>query len=93
MASPTTSGIPASPTFVLSPNPAGPPPGALSHDDRGPMLVGVAWFLVVAPALVMGLRLYCKMIGSRRLWWDDYILIASWVRRMAGPQALERGRS
>jgi len=45
------------------------------------MLLGVGWMFVTVSAIIMALRIYCKLIGSRRLWWDDYVLIASWVSR------------
>ncbi|KAK4154919.1 hypothetical protein C8A00DRAFT_13996 [Chaetomidium leptoderma] len=49
----------------------------LPHDDRGPMLIGVSWGLAVVAAAFLALRVYCKHITKRRLWWDDWILIAS----------------
>ena len=51
----------------------------LSHDDRGPVLLGVSWGLTGLATVFLALRLYCKHLSRRRLWWDDYILIASWV--------------
>ncbi|KAK4444825.1 hypothetical protein QBC34DRAFT_498002 [Podospora aff. communis PSN243] len=64
----------------------GPPPqltpeelAALPHDDRGPALVATSWSLTCLAAIFLGLRVYCKMIRHRFLWWDDWILIAAWV--------------
>ncbi len=51
----------------------------LPHDDRGPTLCGVSWLLTVLASGFLTLRIYCKFIGRRTLWWDDWILIASWV--------------
>jgi len=51
----------------------------LPHDDRGPELLGVSWGLTGLATLFLTLRLYCKYSSRRRLWWDDYILIAAWV--------------
>ncbi|KAK0639067.1 hypothetical protein B0T16DRAFT_236397 [Cercophora newfieldiana] len=64
---------------------AAPPPMPFTpeqlaqHDDRGPALVATSWTLTCFASVFLGLRVYCKIIGHRRLWWDDWILIAAWV--------------
>ncbi|KAK3997842.1 hypothetical protein QBC44DRAFT_376303 [Cladorrhinum sp. PSN332] len=50
----------------------GPPP------DLGPSTAVIIWTLLATSSIFLTLRLYCKMWRSRGLWWDDYILIASW---------------
>jgi hypothetical protein len=52
----------------------------LSHEDYGPQLNFTIWFLVGLSSLFLGVRIYCKALRNRGLWWDDHILIASWVR-------------
>lgn len=37
------------------------------------------WTLFLAATAFLGLRLWCKIDRKHGLWWDDYILIASWV--------------
>ena len=49
------------------------------HDHAGPRLIAAMWPLLALAALFLGLRLYCKISRHNRLWWDDYMLIASWV--------------
>ncbi|KAL2138155.1 hypothetical protein VTI28DRAFT_7379 [Corynascus sepedonium] len=51
----------------------------LDHKDLGPQLNLVFWLLTTLATLFLTLRLYCKYHRGRRLWWDDYFLIASWV--------------
>ncbi|KAK3342086.1 putative integral membrane protein [Lasiosphaeria hispida] len=51
----------------------------LPHDDLGPELNAVFWLLTVLSLGFLSLRIYCKLARGRRLWWDDYLLIASWV--------------
>lgn len=51
----------------------------LPHDDLGPLLNTVFWTLTSLAFVFMTLRLYCKYLRGRRLWWDDYVLIASWI--------------
>ena len=68
----------------LPPPPPGflPPPevlAALPHDNGGPMLVVVIWVLSGLALLFLSLRIYCKFLRHSGLWWDDYVLIASWV--------------
>jgi hypothetical protein len=49
-------------------------------EDLGSVVDIANWLLVGVSGLFMGLRLYCKTIQHRGIWWDDHILIASWVR-------------
>jgi hypothetical protein len=53
----------------------------LATDSMGPMLNGLDWFWVSLSASFLALRLYCKRANNDRLWWDDYLLIFSWVSR------------
>ncbi|KAK4213408.1 hypothetical protein QBC37DRAFT_423055 [Rhypophila decipiens] len=55
----------------------------LPHDDRGPAILVSHWILTAAATLFLGLRVYCKRSTSRQLWWDDWILIASWLTIIA----------
>jgi hypothetical protein len=49
-------------------------------DDLGPSTRAAVWVLTALPSIFLVLRVYCKCRQSRGLWWDDYVLIASWVR-------------
>lgn len=40
---------------------------------------GGIWTLFVAASAFLGLRLWCKVSRRAAIWWDDYMLIASWV--------------
>ncbi|KAK4149827.1 hypothetical protein C8A00DRAFT_37577 [Chaetomidium leptoderma] len=52
----------------------------IGHEDHGPYLLRVVWALAGLSSLFLGLRLYCKLSRRlRRLWWDDYVLLASWI--------------
>lgn len=52
----------------------------LSHEDLGPQLNLIFWLLTGLAFVFLVLRLYCKFHRGRKLWWDDHLLIASWVR-------------
>ncbi|KAG9197370.1 hypothetical protein G6514_001632 [Epicoccum nigrum] len=46
--------------------------------DNGPVIVGVTWWLTFFSGGFLGLRIYAKVTRRQGLWWDDWILIASW---------------
>ncbi|KAK4226274.1 hypothetical protein QBC38DRAFT_500481 [Podospora fimiseda] len=50
----------------------GPPP------DLGPSTAVIIWTLLAISSIFVTLRIYCKIWRSRGLWWDDWVLIASW---------------
>jgi hypothetical protein len=37
------------------------------------------WVLDGISGVFLCLRIYCKLLQRRRLWWDDHFLVASWV--------------
>jgi hypothetical protein len=51
----------------------------LPHDNRTPQFLASIWSLAGVASAFLCLRIYCRMLKSRQLWWDDAILIASWV--------------
>jgi hypothetical protein len=52
---------------------------ALPHDNAGPKLFASIWTLGFIATVFLGLRVYCRLLRRQHLWWDDVILIASWV--------------
>ncbi|KAK2045738.1 hypothetical protein LZ31DRAFT_583897 [Colletotrichum somersetense] len=48
-------------------------------EDNGPTVLAVIWSQAGLSAFFLSLRLYCKFRKRSGLWWDDYVLIASWV--------------
>ena len=51
----------------------------LGQVDHGPKLNYAVWILAAVSTLFLSLRVYCKLWRNRLLWWDDYVLIMSWV--------------
>ena len=49
------------------------------HSSRGPMLLSAQWSLASFAAAFLALRIYAKISFKRGLWWDDWLLIASWI--------------
>lgn len=47
------------------------------------MVLGVCWGLTGLSALFLGLRLYVKSTAHRKLYWDDFLLVASWSMLVA----------
>ncbi len=52
--------------------------------DRGMETVTVVWVLFAMATIFLALRIYCKAKIARGMWWDDYVLILSWVREQTG---------
>ncbi|KAL2194023.1 hypothetical protein P885DRAFT_43908 [Corynascus similis CBS 632.67] len=47
--------------------------------DFGPQINFTIWLLTALSSAFLALRVYCKFKRHRGLWWDDYLLIGSWV--------------
>jgi len=54
---------------------------ALPHDDQGSQLNFTIWLLAALSCGFLSLRIYCKFLRGRGLWWDDYVLCAAWVSK------------
>ncbi|KAK3388825.1 hypothetical protein B0T20DRAFT_86409 [Sordaria brevicollis] len=52
---------------------------APSTNPQGAALLAIFWTLQAICTVFVGLRLYCKIIRGRNLWWDDHLLIISYV--------------
>ncbi len=51
------------------------------QEDRGAVIITTTWALTGVATQYLCLRLYCKFSRARSLWWDDFILVISWVGR------------
>ncbi|KAK4196750.1 hypothetical protein QBC40DRAFT_233635 [Triangularia verruculosa] len=64
------------------------PPAATTpkqrFDDYSPILNFAIWVLAGYATIFISLRLWGKYHRGRRLWWDDYILVASWMALILG---------
>jgi hypothetical protein len=47
---------------------------------KGLVVVGVIWGQIVLSAIFIGLRFYTRQFIKATLGWDDYTLMATWVR-------------
>lgn len=43
------------------------------------------WTLFAGASVFLGLRIWCKYTRRNGLWYDDYVLILSWVSTSVGP--------
>ena len=59
--------------------PGSGPPSMGPVEDIGPSLRAVVWVLTALPVAFLALRIYCKWLQLRGLWWDDWVLIGAWV--------------
>jgi len=55
------------------------PQPELPHNDFIKELNFTIWTLIVSSGGFLGLRIYCKLYRQRGLWWDDHVLIASYL--------------
>ncbi|KAK4148684.1 hypothetical protein C8A00DRAFT_47524 [Chaetomidium leptoderma] len=51
--------------------------------DFGPQINFTLWLLTALSSAFLALRVYCKFLRHRGLWWDDYLLIGSWLALVA----------
>lgn len=49
--------------------------------DPSPTVNAATWTMCAVATIFLGLRIYCKQIKARGMWWDDYLLIVAWVSR------------
>ncbi|KAK4141850.1 uncharacterized protein C8A04DRAFT_30542 [Dichotomopilus funicola] len=49
------------------------------HSSRANMLLSAQWSLVSFAAAFLALRIHVKISFKKGLWWDDWLLIASWI--------------
>ncbi|KAK3312689.1 hypothetical protein B0H66DRAFT_643870 [Apodospora peruviana] len=63
--------------FSSMPEPSTPRPAAVESNGRIMIIAG--WLLTSVSGLFLALRLYCKFLKKRGLWWDDHVLIAAWA--------------
>ncbi|KAI6778193.1 uncharacterized protein J7T54_000002 [Emericellopsis cladophorae] len=50
-----------------------------SLPDNGPTVSAAVWSVFAVATAFLGLRVFCKLRSHHGLWWDDHVLIASWV--------------
>lgn len=58
----------------------------MDEDDRGPNILVTNWMLAGLSGLFLAVRLACKLRATRQLWWDDYVLVVSWVSAPVKPK-------
>ncbi|KAK2029045.1 hypothetical protein LX32DRAFT_673121 [Colletotrichum zoysiae] len=51
----------------------------MADDDRVTRLLASTWTLVGTSAILLFLRIHCKIWRGRGLWWDDHLLIVAWT--------------
>ena len=52
---------------------------AAAYNEGGTRLVASIWMLSAVALFFLIFRCYCKHLIHRGLWWDDWVLIVSWV--------------
>lgn len=52
-------------------------------NDPAPVVISAMWSMLAVSTAFLVLRVYCRAFRVRAMWWDDYLLIAGWVRFIA----------
>ncbi|OGM46628.1 hypothetical protein ABOM_004648 [Aspergillus bombycis] len=60
-------------------------------DDQGPTILAVCWILVLIPALIVALRMYCKVMLNRGFGWDDLVICLALVLLLVYTALTTRG--
>jgi hypothetical protein len=50
-------------------------------DSKGLLVLIVAWGAQIIATPFIALRVYSRVKRGVQLWWDDHLIILSWVRR------------
>lgn len=60
----------------------------LATNPHGIIALSVIWVMTALSGLFLSLRLYSKVSRRRRMWWDDYLIVVSWVWSSRGAEML-----
>ncbi|KAF2149765.1 hypothetical protein K461DRAFT_323301 [Myriangium duriaei CBS 260.36] len=55
------------------------PPKGSANDNLGPQMMCTIWILLAISTLVVFARVFVKLRTTRRLWWDDHLLILAMI--------------
>lgn len=47
-----------------------------------PLIVGINLFLTIIATLAIILRVISRKLADAGFWWDDWLALAAWVRRI-----------
>ena len=54
----------------------------IAAKDPTVVVVASVWSMLLLSTIFLVLRVYCRAFRLRKLWYDDYLLIAGWVREI-----------
>ncbi|EEY17126.1 conserved hypothetical protein [Verticillium alfalfae VaMs.102] len=57
-------------------------------NDPAPTVVASIWVMMAFATIFLLLRIYCKAVRTRGMWWDDYIMLFAWFFLMAATAVL-----
>jgi hypothetical protein len=49
-------------------------------NDPATVVISAMWSMLAVSSVFLAMRVYCRAFRTRAMWWDDYLLIAGWVR-------------
>ncbi|PNH48092.1 hypothetical protein VD0004_g413 [Verticillium dahliae] len=57
-------------------------------NDPAPTVVASIWVMMAFATIFLLLRIYCKAVRTRGMWWDDYIMLFAWFFLIAATAVL-----
>src|SRR4051812_9690643 len=58
----------------------------IENDPQG-TVIAICWGLCALTTIALWLRIYCRVVYLRCIWWDDYLMVIGWVRGSTVPIA------
>lgn len=52
---------------------------AMSHENRGPQVMGIASSFLALTTIAIALRCYCRALVAKCFGLDDWLAVAAWV--------------
>lgn len=61
-----------------------------SPDQSAAIVDSAVWTMLMVATSFLALRVYCRAVRARQLWWDDYILTVGWMFMVVASSILTR---
>ncbi|EMD67599.1 hypothetical protein COCSADRAFT_197370 [Bipolaris sorokiniana ND90Pr] len=59
--------------------------------NHGPLILGISWVFTIFSGIFLGFRFYAKVTRRQGLWWDDHVLLTSWILLLLQAVATQYG--
>ena len=63
---------------------------AADEESLAPKILATLWSLVAVSAVFISLKIFARVRRRVQLWWDDYVMLLSWVCLCSPPGLTNR---